>query len=80
MLCVCGRLLSNDAGVLQVNTTHIRMETLEANEALSIRFKRSIRDVIRVDRVDPVRVALTFTPESERTDRRVKRARAAPPA
>ena len=54
---------------IKVSATHVRMETLEANESLSIRFKRSIRDIVRVDRIDPVRVALTFTPESERSDR-----------
>ena len=36
---------------------------------LSLRFKRSIRDVVRVDRVDPTRVVIVFTPETDRSDR-----------
>jgi hypothetical protein len=52
---------------IKVNRSHVRFETLSDNE-VSLRFKRSIRDVVRVDKVDSTRVALTFTSESERTD------------
>jgi hypothetical protein len=55
---------------LKVSGTHLRFETVSDDAAIvALRFKRSIQDIVRVDRVDTTRIALTFTPEAERTDK-----------
>ena len=53
---------------IKVSRTHLRMETVSESD-MHFRFKRAICDVVRVDYVDPTRVAITLTPEEERSDK-----------
>lgn len=64
--------LSNDnklAVRLKINKTHVRFETITDDDEVAIFFKRAIKDVVRIDRINNVRISITFTPENLRSDK-----------
>jgi len=54
---------------LKANKTHVRFETISDEDEVALRFKRSIKDVVRIDKLDDLKVAVTFTPEDQRSDK-----------
>ena len=54
---------------LKANKTHVRFETISDDEDVALRFKRAIKDVVRIDKLDDLKVAVTFTPEDQRSDK-----------